>query len=82
MYFPGGPRSTESARLSLAVVMQYAGGRRSFDTWDCAQIFVDSSNIVLTQVLEGGPRHDLQQVAIERRRKAVCSHGRGTRGWR
>ncbi len=34
---------------------------------------------MLIQVLERGPRHDLQKIAVEWGRKAVGRHGRGAR---
>src|SRR5262249_22691268 len=44
---------------SLIILVQHAVRRWSFDARDCALRFVDRPDIMTTQVLECGPRHDL-----------------------
>ena len=58
--------------------MEGARRRRACNAGDCAQIFVDRLNIVVTHVLEGEPRHYLEKVAAERGREAVFGYGGGT----
>src|SRR5262249_32393541 len=65
---------------SLTIIVENAGSWRSFDAWDCTQVFINRSYVVVTHVLVGMPRHDLQEIAVERLRKAVSGHGRGA--WR
>src|SRR5579864_1771247 len=51
-------------RRSGAIIVQHAAGR-SFNAWDCAQVFVHGTKISLEHTLKHGPGHDLQQIAIE-----------------
>ena len=62
-----------------AVVVQRARRGRACDAGDRAQIFVDCPEVVVSHVLVRGPRHYLEQVAAERKRKAVRGYGSGTR---
>src|SRR5215472_12874976 len=68
------PRAT-----SLTIIVENARSWRSFGAWDCTQVFVNRADIVVTHVLVRVPRHDLQEIAVERLRKAVSGHGRGAR---
>jgi hypothetical protein len=56
---------------SAAIVVQDAGRRRTGDAGNGAQILVDGSQLVVGHILEQRPRHDLEQVAIERGRQAT-----------
>ena len=64
--------------LLLTIVMQYVWRRWSFDTRDGSEVLIHGSNVTLGHALKGVPRHDLQQVAVEWRREAVCSLAGGT----
>src|SRR6516164_4950940 len=66
-------RLVVSRDASLTIVMQYASRRWPFDARDGTEVFVDGSDVPPSHTLKGVPRHDLQQVAVEWRRKAVCS---------
>ena len=61
-----------NGRVVAAIVMQRTGRGRPSDTGDGAQIFVDGPEIVLRHVLKVGPGHDLENISVIGRRKAVC----------
>jgi hypothetical protein len=67
------------ARPLLAIIVQYAGRRWSFDARYSAQVFVDGSDVMFSHILKCRPGHDLQEIAIERRWKAVGGDSRRTR---
>ena len=58
----------------MAVLLLAAGGRfarPAFQAWDGAQECVNGHKLTVSRVLKVRPRHDLQQVAIERRKQAI-----------
>ncbi len=61
--------------LSFAVVVQRAGRRWTCDAGDGTQILVDGPEVMVSHVVIDGPRHDLEEITVERRREAVCGHG-------
>lgn len=51
--------------------MQHARCWRCRNAWNCTQVLIDRTQLVVRHVLVLWPRHDLQQVAVERRRNAI-----------
>ena len=53
----------------FAIVVQRTGRRWSLDARNCAQVLVDRPQVMRAHIPVHGPRHHLQQIAVERRRK-------------
>jgi len=64
----------------FAVVVQDARRRRSRNARDCAQVFVDSTEVMVGHVVIDGPWHYLEKISIERGRQTSSVGGTGT-GW-
>src|SRR5579883_87588 len=63
---------TPANQILLAIVVQNTGRRRPLDAGDGAQVFVDGLQFMIGHVAEGRPGHDLQQIAVERRRQTIA----------
>src|SRR5271170_1772087 len=59
-----------SRPVLFAVVVQHARRWWAFYAGNRAQIFVDGDEVVVAHVLKDGPRHYLEEVAVEGRRQA------------
>src|SRR5262249_10747039 len=64
------------AAQSVTVVVQDARSGRTFNARNRAQVFLNRAEIVIRHALERGPRHDLQQIAVEGEGDAAGIHGR------
>ena len=54
-----------AAICGVAGVVSLNAGKR-------AQVLVDRAKVIIGQIFQSGPGHDLKQVAIERRGDAAC----------
>ena len=75
---PGGAARRDPPIESSAIVMQDTGCGQPLDAGNRAQILINRAQVVHGHTLKFRPGHDLQEIAVERRRrwKAI----RGNRG--